>query len=125
MSHDPQQPQSDERRRFSRISFDAVVTLNHESDRWQCSLIDISLKGVLLQRPESFDAQIGDACHVAIALDNGQVIRMETTLAHERNQSIGLACTTIDMDSFSTLKRLVELNLGDSDLLNRELSALG
>lgn len=125
MSHEPQPPQTDERRRFSRISFDAVVTLGHQERRWQCSLIDISLKGVLLQRPDDFDATQGDACQVAIELDNGQVIHMDTTLAHERNQSIGLACSTIDMDSFSTLKRLVELNLGDSELLNRELSALG
>jgi hypothetical protein len=125
MSHHSEPPPADERRRFSRISFDAVVTLDHDSDRWQCKLIDISLKGVLLQRPNAFDAQTGDVCQVSIALDNGQLISMQTTLAHERNQSIGLACTTIDMDSFSTLKRLVELNLGDSELLNRELSALG
>jgi len=38
---------------------------------------------------------------------------------------IGFRWDRIDLDSFAQLKRLVELNLGDPDLLNRELSALG
>jgi hypothetical protein len=38
---------------------------------------------------------------------------------------IGYRWEKIDLDSFSQLKRLVELNLGDPELLNRELSALG
>ena len=36
-----------------------------------------------------------------------------------------LEFSSVDLDSFSQLKRLIELNLGDPALLNRELSALG
>jgi hypothetical protein len=32
-----------------------------------------------------------------------------------------LKCNFIDVDSISHLKRMVELNLGDASLLNREL----
>jgi hypothetical protein len=35
-----------------------------------------------------------------------------------------LLCHSIDIDSVTHLRRLVELNLGNADLLQRELSAL-
>jgi hypothetical protein len=44
--------------------------------------------------------------------------------SHTRGQNAGLLCLDIDIDSVTHLRRLVELNLGDSDLLERELSAL-
>lgn len=116
---------SHERRRFSRIHFEATVNVVTDQQRWQSVLIDISLKGVLLQLPEAFDAVQDRDYRIEISLDNGELITMETALAHQRNDCIGFACNRIDMDSFARLKRLVELNLGDPDLLNRELSALG
>ena len=36
----------------------------------------------------------------------------------------GLICRNLDIDSATHLRRLVELNLGDPKLLERELSAL-
>jgi len=39
-------------------------------------------------------------------------------------ERIGFACTHIDIDSAAHLRRLVELNLGNPELLARELSAL-
>ena len=38
---------------------------------------------------------------------------------------VGMVCRHIDVDSISHLRRLVELNLGDEALLERELAALG
>ena len=37
---------------------------------------------------------------------------------------IGLQCESIDLDSITHLRRLVELNAGDPALLDRELSSL-
>jgi len=50
---------------------------------------------------------------------------MLTRLAHIRNNNVGLRCEYIDIDSITYLRRLVELNLGDAELLERELVALG
>ena len=52
-------------------------------------------------------------------------IRMDVTVAHVEDQHIGFRCEHIDLDSITHLRRLVELNVGDIDILNRELSALG
>ena len=49
---------------------------------------------------------------------------MQTAVAHIDANSVGFICEHIDLDSISHLKRLVELNLGDEDLLHRELHAL-
>ena len=46
------------------------------------------------------------------------------TVAHREGRRAGLACQSIDVDSVTHLRRLVELNAGDPDLLQRELSAL-
>jgi hypothetical protein len=38
---------------------------------------------------------------------------------------VGLHCRHIDIESLAHLRRLIELNLGDPALLERELAALG
>ncbi|HXK57002.1 MAG TPA: PilZ domain-containing protein, partial [Gammaproteobacteria bacterium] len=38
---------------------------------------------------------------------------------------LGLRCVSIDMESIGHLRRLVELNLGDAELLHRDLESLG
>lgn len=48
-------------------------------------------------------------------------ISIDTELVHQKNAQLGLKCNFIDVDSISHLKRMVELNLGDASLLNREL----
>jgi hypothetical protein len=50
---------------------------------------------------------------------------MEVVLTRAQPQSLGFVCRHIDLDSISHLRRLVELNLGDEQLLERELAALG
>jgi hypothetical protein len=51
-------------------------------------------------------------------------ISMSTTVTHVAGRRVGLRCDNIDLDSVTHLRRLVELNAGDPNLLDRELSAL-
>ncbi len=115
-----------ERRRFSRIGFDADVQLVDARGSWQSRLIDLSLKGALVAIPPEWSGQPGERFLLEFALDAGDeaVIRMEASVSHQENDHIGFRCEHIDMDSISHLRRLVELNLGDAELLERELSAL-
>jgi hypothetical protein len=50
---------------------------------------------------------------------------MEVVLTRTQGELLGFVCRHIDLDSISHLRRLVELNLGDETLLERELAALG
>ncbi|RKZ96138.1 MAG: PilZ domain-containing protein [Gammaproteobacteria bacterium] len=116
-----------ERRRFSRIPFQAQA---HIKTVWgelhlNCDVIDVSLNGILITKPDKWNGQMNDSYQVDLLLENGQlVIKMGATVAHIDQQSIGFTCENIDLDSITHLKRLVELNLGDEELLHRELSAL-
>lgn len=122
-----QSTEFNEQRHFSRISFDAEARLTRAEEKWPCQLIDLSLKGALIVRPMNLNAQAGDQFLLELALDseNKVVIRMQVSVSHVENDHIGFHCEHIDLDSITHLRRLVELNLGDAELLNRELSALG
>jgi hypothetical protein len=116
-----------ERRRFSRIPFDAIAHINtDDGDEFlNCTVLDVSLKGLLIVKPGQWQARLGQACVVDLLLEQGQVvIEMHATVAHIDDDTIGFESREIDLDSITHLKRLMELNLGDEGLLHRELSAL-
>jgi len=115
----------EEQRQFSRIPFDVPATLALGGQVWETSLIDISLHGALIQAPQNFAPDPGQDYRLAVHLEGGPDICMEVWVAHQENKVLGLKCKDIDVDSITHLRRLVELNLGDPDLLERELSALG
>lgn len=118
---------SDERRYFSRIPFaaDAHIIAAHGDVYLNCRVIDVSLNGLLIARPENWSGNLTDVFNVDLLLDGAQiVIKMQAEVAHMDTQSIGFHCQLIDLDSITHLKRLVELNLADEGLLHRELSAL-
>jgi hypothetical protein len=112
-------------RHHSRISFDAQAYLRSETMVWQTQLIDIALKGALIARPADWQGAKGDSYLLELLLDDEQAaIRMMVTVMHVQTDRIGLHCEHIDIDSVTHLRRLIELNLGDPDLLERELAGL-
>ena len=116
---------ADDRRHFHRILFDAEVRLNDDGHGWQAKLIDISMKGVLMECPAEWSGAKGDHFTLEIPLgEGGEAIRMAALLAHAERGHLGFEWQDIDVESFSHLRRLLELNLGDPNLVNRELSEL-
>lgn len=116
---------NEQQRRFSRIPFDVPVTLDLDGQTWQTGLIDISLHGALIRIPAGFEPDADRQYQLTIHLEGGPDIRMAVSIAHHEDDELGLRCDDIDLDSITCLRRLVELNLGDPGLLERELSALG
>jgi hypothetical protein len=112
-------------RKFHRFPFEAQVSLYSGDRQWDAELLDISLKGLLLARPSDWTGSIGERYRAVVRLEGGINIGMMVTAAHCSDARIGCHCSQIDMASFSHLKRLIELNLGDTELLNRELEGLG
>jgi len=116
-----------EQRRFTRIPFDADVQLLDllTNKTWDTELIDISLKGLKLSRPLNWDAKDGSPFEATLILAKNDVeIKIQTTLKHHDKAVLGLQTDHIDVDSASHLHRLLELNLGDSKLLDREYHEL-
>lgn len=118
---------SQERRNFSRIHFLSNAYLTTASGgRHIGEIRDLSLKGALVAMASGWQGRSGEGCKLEIPLNHSDaVVVMEGHLAHVGdNNTVGIRCESIDLDSISHLRRLVELNLGDPELLNRELSAL-
>lgn len=114
-----------ERRRFSRILFNSEAHLTLPSGDLDVAVIDLSLKGAMVRPETPAYIQMGTPGTLKLRLDElGAVIRMDVTIVHHKGEEYGLACREIDLDSMTHLRRLVELNLGDENLLNREIQAL-
>ncbi len=85
---------------------------------------DLSLKGLLVERPDDWKGNKALPFDVDIRLDQKTHIKMQARLTHEDQGQLGFVCKHIDLDSISHLRRFVELNLGDEQELERELGAL-
>ncbi len=116
---------SDDRRRFTRVPFDADTVLQQDALDIPVQLVDVSLRGLLVLRPVAWErANPSEPFMVSIDLSEGNQIRMEASLVHAEEGLLGFRCEHIDLDSISHLRRLLELNLGDEAALERELSTL-
>ncbi len=113
-----------DRRRFKRIAFNARTELHQQARTWSVQLLDLSLKGLLIQRPQPWQGDPGEAFDVDIHLAPDTPVHMRVRLAHDDHGQLGFVCEHIDLASISHLRRLVELNLGDPQELERELGAL-
>lgn len=114
-----------ERRRFQRVSFQATAFLDISSGQHEGNILDMSLKGALFQPSKPWQGAVGETCKLTVPLREGEeIIQMDGEITHFRNGCLGIKCREIDLDSITHLRRLVELNLGEEELLQRELSAL-
>ena len=117
-----------EQRHFTRIPFDARIRILQADGEqsWSGNLIDISLNGALVTQADDWPAKIGDRIQLELHLgdDTDPCLHMDTTVAHIENKRVGLHCKQMDLDTATHLHRLLELNLGDPELLKRELSEL-
>ncbi len=125
---------NEQRRHFSRVSFQDGCTLQINDTALSCSVLDLSLRGALLSLPANTLAgpapTRGTPCTLTITLEtdgDAQVV-MSAQIAHLEASGdtlhLGISCREIDLDSITHLRRLVELNLGDAELLEREVALL-
>lgn len=111
-----------ERRRFTRIDFDACTELQQGDHLYIVTLVDISFNGILVKSDTPLKLTLGDEVLATIRLQGDDIaIRTPVTLTHQNEQEYGFLIENLDLDSLTLLRRLVELNLGDPTLLEREL----
>ena len=114
-----------ERRQFNRVAFNTSATIHADDTKLDCEIIDLSLHGALVSLKPAAELTLGNSYRLNIPLSqDGEHISMELTLAHQESGHMGMECRHIDLDSITHLRRLIELNLGDSGLLERDFEAL-
>jgi len=113
------------RRQFTRVLFSIKAELNVEDNIYPVSIHDISLNGALVTAVESEQPLKGKFGTLTFFLsDNESEVTMHIAVVHEQDDETGLQCNAIDIDSVTHLRRLVELNLGDNEQLDKEISQL-
>jgi hypothetical protein len=114
-----------ERRDFWRATFHSPARLTCTTGvTYETRVCDLSLKGAMLEMPEGWQGLEGESYRLQVDLSPEVAIRMQTTVVHVQGPRVGLRCDEIDIDSITALRRLVELNSGDAEMLERELSLL-
>ncbi|MFS1459843.1 PilZ domain-containing protein [Vibrio lentus] len=114
-----------ERRQFSRVIYQVPTEISQGQVNVSGSVQDLSLHGLLIQCDKwqqlSHDAPV----QVSFQLTNSDInIQLEATIVSTINTSMRLRIEHLDIDSISHLKRLIELNVGDDELLYREIEHL-
>lgn len=115
---------SQEHRHFHRIAHDAPAFISQGDSTLPGRALDLSLKGCMVEIDAPATPVVGSEFMIEIQLSDEVRIGMTAILIHQEERRMGFRCEHIDIDSVSTLRRLVELNLGDPDLLDRDLEAL-
>lgn len=113
-----------EKRHYQRILYNTDAILTDGDTETACKVIDISLKGCLLDFEKPWPGYPVSCYTLRLALSNEVSISMVLKFSHGSGSQVGFKCEHIDIDSITNLRRLVELNLGDSESLGRELDAL-
>lgn len=115
---------STDKRKFQRIFYNAQAELSNGESTWKCQIRDLSLKGCLLNFCGAWQGEIDGLYTLSFDLSNDISITMSVLVSHVIGDNAGFKCEHIDIESITALRRLVELNLGNSELLERDLASL-
>lgn len=119
------------KRRFKRINFSANASLvlnDEEQQKTTGQLVDISLKGALLKLDHDLDGlHSGEVGELTLTPEQGDMsLQFHISIAYllQSENLVGVNILSLDVDSAAHLRRLIEVNLGNSHDLQRELSHL-
>ena len=114
-----------ERRRFSRIVYQNQAVLTQGSTQVNALISDLSLHGLLVTCEQSELLDNDKQVDVDFSLSGSDVsIQLVGNIVGLNNNVIRICIDHIDIESIGHLKRLVELNVGDDELLHRDIEHL-
>jgi len=114
---------TEEKRRRTRVKGHFTVTLEIEGRAYQVETVNISLNGILCETYPAIKA--GTKAYVAITLGEGALISARGRVTRSDEGGLAVSFDHVDENGFFHLRRLVEWNLGDADLVERELKKTG
>ncbi|MBF0401256.1 MAG: PilZ domain-containing protein [Magnetococcales bacterium] len=119
MTATPSEPQLPNRRHFSRVDFQHALTLVDDSDQaYDGAFDDISLKGMLFWSdplPEK-----GTELSGALRLGDIVIQIKGAVVQSHLERGAAILFSGMDVESFGHLRRLVSLNMGDSETIDKE-----
>lgn len=117
---------TENRRLFTRVDFTGDAKLLVDDKEIHTEIVDVSLKGALMEVEEkNLDLATDQKAHLLFRLTSSDIeVKIEVVLKRVSENLIGVAFEAIDIESAGHLKRLVELNLGGEEMIEREIESL-
>ena len=111
-------------RRFRRVPFATEAMLVAGQRRQRCQLLDIALKGALLESAEPLPLPIGTRAHLDIPLPDSELeLGFDVELVHQQGPHYGVKFLHENLQTLTHLRTLLELNTGDPEGVRSELLA--
>lgn len=115
-----------ERRQIPRFPFHTQAELILGNSYQDAKLLDISRGGALIQPRRMGELHVGTECTLRVLGTNRrQAFELDSVVVWSHEEGIvGLKTTNFGACAEHALSRLIEMNLGSSALLNRDVCAL-
>ena len=111
----------EDKRHYHRVPFKCHSQVTVVDRCYPCELLDISLRGVLLELDPAEPIGLGSLCNIDIALASCDIhLQFDAKLVHREESHYGFTIESLDLESMAHLRRLLELNYGDADAINQE-----
>ena len=116
--------QGEDRRRFHRVGFQAEAWLKFDGQTVPAEILDISLTGALLNLDSATELEDGIPASLNVELGPDVEFAMTGSMVSHGDGNFALHRDLSLVEDDHHLRRLLELNLGDPDLMERDIEAL-
>ena len=114
-----------EQRHFHRIDFVVKADFAADGEACEAFLVDISLKGAMVEFLSHCNASLGSNCSLTVKLSCSDVqLAFEGEIVRVLGEVAAIRFTKVDIDTMIHLRRLLELNSGDPEEIRSELHEL-
>jgi hypothetical protein len=111
----------EEKRRFNRVTCEEMLLVRFDGSSTRAQLLDISLKGALVEFENEVSVQLGNILDITLTLDNSDIVlQFESKVIHRNNNVVGVKFIRIDLDSMIHLRSFIEARTMDPEQVIRE-----
>jgi len=111
-----------DKRHFRRIPFEAEVQVAVGDHNWNCQLLDLALKGTLLESTVVLPLAQGTVANLSIPLPGSEIVLdFDAELIHREGNRLGFKFLHESLETLTHLRTLLELNTGDPEGVRSEL----
>ena len=112
-----------DQRDYQRLNFRTEADISIAEKPHRCDLVDLALQGALFRSERELPLQTGDKTRLNIYLpDSSLRLNFEGELIHQRGNFYGFIFMSADDATMGHLRRLLELNFGDSGKMDQEFA---
>ncbi len=112
-----------EQRHYQRIGFRTEASIITSEATYACHLIDLALQGALFQCEAETPLAVGQKARLHIYLPDSDIsLNFTAEMIHKHERFCGFLFLTEDVDTLVHLRRLLELNIGDTEKTDQEFS---